>query len=65
MKALNNWKAVELKYAYDKRKRRRQHRRAARELLKGGFLNGYSAPGTTFWYVAQWHLKQAIALCYH
>lgn len=46
--------------AADKRKQRRAHRRAARYLLThGGFFNGYSAPGSTFWSVAQWHLQQA------
>ncbi len=47
-------------YSTDKRKRRNQHRTAAKRLLKGGgFFNGYSARGSTFWYVAQWHLSQA------
>lgn len=44
----------------DPRKKRRGHRRAAKSLLSnGGFFNNYSAPGTTFWWVAQWHLKKA------
>lgn len=44
----------------DKRKSRRGHRQAAKSLLgNGGFFNSYSAPGSTFWLVAMWHLKQA------
>lgn len=44
----------------DKRKKRRMHRNAAKNLLSnGGLFNGFSAPGSTFWCVAQWHLKQA------
>ena len=47
-------------YSTDKRKRRNQHRKAARHLLThGGFFNGFSAPGSTFWHVAQWHLSMA------
>jgi len=47
-------------YSSDKRKRRNQHRQNARHLLtNGGFFNGFSAPGSTFWQVAQWHLAQA------
>lgn len=49
-------KAVKL----DPRKKRRGHRRAAKSLLSnGGFFNNYSASGTTFWWIAQWHLKKA------
>ncbi len=44
----------------DRRKRKRAHRRAAKNLLgNGGLFNGFSAPGSSFWYVAQWHLKMA------
>lgn len=47
-------------YSNDKRKRRNQHRTNAKKLLKsGGFFNNYSAVGSSFWYVAQWHLSQA------
>lgn len=44
----------------DPRKKRRGHRQAAKNLLRnGGIFNNYSAPGSTFWLVAQWHLKKA------
>ncbi|WBU87711.1 hypothetical protein [Escherichia phage EP_H11] len=44
----------------DPRKKRRGHRQAAKSLLRnGGLFNNYSSPGTTFWWVAQWHLKKA------
>lgn len=44
----------------EKFRKRRGHRQAARHLLtNGGFFNNYSAPGSTFWYVAKWHLMQA------
>lgn len=44
----------------DKRKKRRAHRKAAKNLLKnGGLFNGFSAPGSTFFCIAQWHLKQS------
>lgn len=50
-------------FSSDIRKRRWQHRRAARNLLKqGGFFNSRSARGTTFGQVAAWHLEQARAL---
>lgn len=46
-------------FSPDKRKRRRQHRHAAKHLLSnGGLFNGFSAPGSTFWCVAQWHKAQ-------
>lgn len=44
----------------DKRKKRRSHRKAAKKLLNsGGFFNNFSAIGSTFWCVAQWHIKQS------
>lgn len=44
----------------DPRKKRRGHRRSAKRLLSnGGVFNNYSAPGSSFWCVAQWHLKRA------
>lgn len=47
-------------YSSDKRKRRREHRRAASNLIGGGgFFNNGSAPGSTFHFVARWHLAQA------
>lgn len=50
-------------FADDARQRKRQHRRAAKRLLKsGGFFNGNSMRGTTFHAVAMWHLAQARVL---
>lgn len=47
-------------YSTDKRKRRNQHRTAAKSLLgSGGFFNGFSARGSTMHSVAGWHLAQA------
>lgn len=43
--------AVSMGFALDNRKRRRQHRQAARQLLEHG--------GQIFRAVAQWHLHQA------
>lgn len=63
MKALSTERAVSMGYSSDRRKRKRQHRKAARALLRsGGFFNGLSAPGSSFHAVAQWHLAQARAL---
>lgn len=63
MPPLNKKRAAEMGYSPDKRKRRRQHRRNARALLKGGgFFNGFSAYGSRFHAVAMWHLAQARAL---
>lgn len=63
MKPLSALQAVSMGYSSDRRKRKRQHRIAARALLRdGGFFNGCSAPGSTFHTVAQWHLAQARAL---
>lgn len=50
-------------FSADKRKRRREHRQAARKLLRsGGFFNNLSAPRTAYWEVAQWHKAQARAI---
>jgi hypothetical protein len=47
-------------YSTDERKWWHQHRTSARKLLgSGGLFNNYSAVGSSFWYVAQWHLSQA------
>lgn len=47
-------------FSTDKRRRRRQHRQAARALINGGtFLNGRAPVGSTPWHVAQWHLQMA------
>lgn len=44
----------------DKRKVRRMHRQAADNLLSsGGFFNSFSARGSTFHFVAMWHLNRA------
>lgn len=63
MALLNKQRAEQMGFSSDKRKRRRQHRNAAKNLLaNGGVFNGLSAPGSTFWQVAQWHKSQARAL---
>jgi hypothetical protein len=61
MSSTLNWKrAISMGFSPDRRKRKRQHRKSARFLLtNGGFFNSYSAPGSTFFEVAAWHLKQA------
>ncbi|WP_432263016.1 hypothetical protein [Cupriavidus sp. TMH.W2] len=60
MKVLPVNQALQMGYPADKRKRRRHHRLAARALLAGGgFLNAYSARGSTLHGVAMWHLWQA------
>lgn len=63
MRVLSDAKALKMGFSADKRKRRRQHRSAARDLLRsGGFFNRMSARGTTFGSIAQWHLGQARSL---
>jgi len=63
MALLNKRRAIEMGYSGDKRKRRRQHRLAAKQLLtSGGIFNNFSARGSTFHCVAMWHLEQARAL---
>jgi hypothetical protein len=63
MRVLSDAQALKMGFSADKRKRRRQHRSAARDLLRsGGFFNRQSVPGTTFWSVAQWHRGQARSL---
>lgn len=60
MKVLKTSVAVGMGFSPDKRKRRRQHRKAAINLLRrGGFFNYFSARGSTFGDVAAWHLWQA------
>jgi len=44
----------------DLRKIRKNHRKSAKHLLQnGGFFNSHCAKGSTFWYIAQWHLRKA------
>jgi len=63
MSLLKQKHAVNLGFSLDKRKRRRQHRRCAIAMLgSGGFFNGLSSPGSTFFEIAQWHKAQARAL---
>lgn len=51
---------VDKNYPSDKRKQRRYHRHAARNLLNnGGVFNHCSARGTSFHSVASWHLGMA------
>lgn len=65
MKLLGKKKAVEMGFSADKRKRRNEHRAAAKKLSKsGGFFNGFSARGSTFGQVIAWHLSQAKLLTY-
>lgn len=56
MNPLSQQRAISQGYSSDKRKRRRQHRRAAREIQKYGFPAGFIHTG------ALWHLAQARAL---
>lgn len=61
--ALNKTRAQKMGYSADKRKRRRQHRQAARELMVGGtLLNGRAPRGSIPGSVAAWHLAQARAI---
>jgi hypothetical protein len=63
MHALNRKGAVNMGLSPDRRKRKRQHRRAAKSLIEGGtLLNARARVGSTPWAVAQWHLAQARAL---
>lgn len=63
MKALSPARAAQFGFSADKRKRRRQHRRAALWLIRnGGYFNGMSARSSTYGGVARWHLAQARAL---
>ena len=60
---MNKARALEIGYSSDKRKRRRQHRIAARNLLRsGGFFNGCSCKGSEFWFIANWHKEQALKI---
>ena len=63
IRIINTKEAILMGYSADKRRRRRQHRKIARQLLReGGFFNNYSAPGSTAWCVAQWHKANARAI---
>ena len=63
MKAMNRIRAMKMGFSPDRRKRKRQHRKAAKRLIGGGtFLNSTAPRGSTPWMVAQWHLAQARAL---
>jgi len=63
MKILKREQAAKMGFSADKRKRRHQHRCAAKNLLReGGFFNCFSARGSTFGQIAMWHLSQARAL---
>ncbi len=47
-------------FSTDKRKHRREHRQAARQLINGGTLFNARAPvGSIPWVAAQWHRQQA------
>lgn len=63
MQAMKRAQAVKMGFSPDRRKRKRQHRRAAKALIGGGtFLNATAPRGSTPWLVAKWHLGQARAL---
>jgi hypothetical protein len=63
MRAMKKSQAVGLGYSPDNRKRRRQHRLAAKKLLnEGGIFNNFSARGSSFHQVVLWHLEQARAI---
>ena len=63
VRILKRAEAVTMGYSPDNRKRKRQHRRAARELVGAGtFLNASAPRGSTPYMMAQWHLAQARAL---
>lgn len=60
MKTMSAKKAAELGFSADKRKRRRQHRAAARRLTEfDRMLGERPAVGTVSHGVASWHLNQA------
>ena len=61
--ALNTARALKMGYSADKRKRRRQHRQAARQLMGAGtLLNARSSLQSIPVIVAAWHLAQARAI---
>lgn len=63
MKAMAKELAVKMGYSADRRKRKRQHRKAARNLLRGGtLLNAVVPAGSIPLCVAKWHLEQARAV---
>ena len=60
MKILKTKHALEMGFSQDRRKRRSEHRTAAKNLINGGTLfNSKAPPGSIPWVVAQWHLFQA------
>ena len=61
MKVMSNDQALKMGYSADKRKRRRQHRQNARDVLgQGGVFVGIPPQrGSTLYAVAQWNLYQA------
>lgn len=60
MKLMTKKVAAQYGFSSDKRKRRNQHRNAAKNLLsEGGFFNGFSARGSTFGQISIWHLYNA------
>jgi hypothetical protein len=60
MKVLSDQLAVSMGYSPDKRKRRREHRNAAKELMASGtLLNPRTSRNTILGSVAWWHLQQA------
>lgn len=61
--AMSRTRAMKMAFSPDRRKRKREHRRAAKALIGGGtFLNAQAPRGSIPWAVAQWHLAQARAL---
>jgi hypothetical protein len=60
MRVLPVAQALKMGYSADKRKRRREHRRAARMLIASGTIFNARAPrGSIPHSVAAWHLFQA------
>lgn len=63
IKVLSQAVAVNIGYSKDRRKRKREHRLAAKKLLNSGTLFYVIAPkGSTLYNIAQWHLAQAYSL---
>lgn len=59
-KVMTQQEARQRGFSADKRKRRREHRQAARALIHGGTLFNARAPiGSIPWEVSRWHLWQA------
>ena len=60
MRVLTTAQALRMGFSADRRRRKRQHRRAARALMQGGtLLNPRAGRGTIPGDVARWHLEQA------